>query len=79
MGCFAIEVVWTIAGVDASTWYNATHNYANSSRLKNRKCEQTLTGQPSFDENYNAHIIAQLFNSYQLNSFTVNLYIFIFL
>ena len=27
MDCIVIPIVWTIAGVNAPTWYNATHNY----------------------------------------------------
>ena len=37
-----ITIVWTIAGVNALIWYNATHYYANSSRLENRRCELAL-------------------------------------
>ena len=44
--CIVITIVWTIAGVNAPTWYNATYYYANSwrnsLRLKNRKCELIL-------------------------------------
>ena len=44
---FAIPIVWTIAGVNTPTWYNATHYYVNSScnspRLENYKCELTVT------------------------------------
>ena len=47
MDCIVIAIVWTIAGVNAPTLYNATHNYMNSSRnslsLKNCKCEWTIT------------------------------------
>ena len=46
MGCIIIVIVWTIAGVNAPTWYNATHNYVtslhNSSHLKNHRCESSL-------------------------------------
>ena len=31
MDCIVITIVWTITGVHVPTWYNATHNYANSS------------------------------------------------
>ena len=30
--CIVITIVWTIASVNAPTWCNATHYYANSSR-----------------------------------------------
>ena len=47
MDCIVITIDWTIAGVNAPTWYNATHNYAksprNSSRLKNRRCESSFS------------------------------------
>ena len=36
---------WTIAGVNAPSWYSATHYYANSSPLKNRRCELILIQQ----------------------------------
>ena len=29
--------------MNAPIWYNVTHNYANSSRLKNRRCDLTIT------------------------------------
>ena len=47
MDCIVITIVWTIAGVNAPTWYKATHNHRNSSGnsscLKNRRCENSLT------------------------------------
>ena len=47
MDCIVIAIVWTIAAASVPTWYNATHNYANSSRnsscLKNRRCESSLS------------------------------------
>ena len=47
--CIVIPIVWATAGVNAPTWYNATHYYVNSSRnssrLKNRRCELTFNAE----------------------------------
>ena len=46
MGCIVFAIVWTIVGVNAPTWYNATHIYANSSHnsshLKNYRCKRSF-------------------------------------
>ena len=36
MNCIVIAIVWTISGVNAPPWYNATHNYTNNSRNSSR-------------------------------------------
>ena len=47
--CIVIGLGWTISGVNAPIWCNVTHYYVNSShnssRIKNLRCELTLTGQ----------------------------------
>ena len=46
MDCIVVAIVWTIAGVNAHTWYTATHNYAKSSCLKIAGVKGSLLYEP---------------------------------
>ena len=50
MDCIVIAIVRTIAGVNAPTWYNATHNYANSSRSSSRPKIADVNGPLGLEE-----------------------------
>ena len=42
MNDFVHRIHYTIAGVNAPTWYNTTHTYSNSSSPINRMCESSF-------------------------------------